>query len=304
MPSYSQVYSQVCGQAYGQVYSQAEVNLHTHSWYCGHGKGDISDYVAAAKERGDLKVLGFSEHCPVPDNRWASTRMDYSLLPSYVDDVRKARDSEALLGDGGLRILLGAECDSLKSYFPYYRDELLGERGFDYLIGAVHFHHDEETGEDLYPNKIPNYTPFLGEYVENYTNMLESGLFLLGAHPDLFCYSTPWSPDLKAASKDIIQCALENDMPLEINGLGIRKGVLEVGGEKRTRYTIGEFWEMAVDAGVKICCNSDAHRPEDVHGWPLHDGYVNECFEFASKVGASFVSWKVEDKGIRPVVAV
>lgn len=285
------------------LYSQAEVNLHTHSWYCGHGKGEIPDYVAAAKERGDLKVLGFSEHCPVPDNRWSSTRMDYSLLPSYVKDVRAARDCESSLGEAGFRILLGAECDSLKGYFSYYRDELLGECGFDYLIGAVHFHHDEETGEDLYPNKIPNYTPYLGEYVKNYTDMLESGIFLLGAHPDLFCYYTPWSADLKAASNDIIQCALENDMPLEMNGLGIRKGIIEIGGVKRTRYTIKEFWEMAVDAGVRICCNSDAHRPEDVHGWPAHDGYINECFEFASKVGASFVSWEIEGERIRPVVA-
>ena len=283
------------------VFRQEEVNLHTHSWYCGHGTGEIADYVDAAKERGDLKVLGFSEHCPVPDDRWSSTRMKYSQLPAYMKDVLDARDRESSLGDGGLRILLGAECDGLKQYMPYYRDVLLGELGFDYLIGAVHFHHDAVSGQDLYPNRIDDYTPYLREYVENYIDMLESGIFLLGAHPDLFAYTTPWSADLKAASLDIIQCALANDMPLEINGLGLRKGIVEIGGVRRPHYTIREFWEMALDAGVKVCCNSDAHRPKDVHGWPSHDGYVNECFEFASSIGARFVSWEVSEGRIRPV---
>jgi len=275
------------------LFSQEEVNLHTHSFYCGHGTGEIADYIAFAKERGDLKVLGFSEHCPVPDNRWSSTRMQYSQLPNYIRDVLEARKSESC-APNGLHILLGAECDSCRDYFSYYKDVLLGEMGFDYLIGAVHFHHDENTGLDIYPNVIPDYTPFLSEYVKNYINMLESGIFLLAAHPDLFAYNTPWNADMKAVSKDIIQCALETNMPLEINGLGRRKGEAQIGNVLRCHYTIREFWEMAVDAGVKICCNSDAHRPQDVHGKSNIDGYVNECFEFADLVGAKFVSWEVE----------
>ena len=273
------------------LYSQAKVNLHTHSFYCGHGAGEISDYVKEAKAEGKLSVLGFSEHCPVPDNRWPSTRMQFDQLPLYIKDVREARSSEEALGTGqqdekSLQILLGAECDYLPQYHSYFKDELLGAQGFDYLIGAVHFHHDPITGAYIYPNKIPDYTPFLGEYVKNYVMTIESGLFLFCAHPDLYAYNTPWNADLKAAAKDIIQCAKEHDTILEVNGNGLRKGIAQIGGVQRHRYTIPQFWDMALDAGVRICCNSDAHAPKELP--------IDNCLEFANELGINFVSWNVE----------
>ena len=267
------------------LYSQAKVNLHTHSFYCGHGAGEISDYVKEAKAEGKLSVLGFSEHCPVPDNRWPSTRMQFDQLPLYIRDVRASRAEENAQAKG-LQILLGAECDYMPQYHSYFKDELLGKQGFDYLIGAVHFHHDPITGAYIYPNKIPDYTPFLGEYVKNYVMAIESGLFLFCAHPDLYAYNTPWSADLKAAAKDIIQCAKEHDTILEVNGNGLRKGLAQIGGVLRHKYTIPEFWEMALDAGVRICCNSDAHAPKELP--------IDNCLDFAHKLGINFVSWNVE----------
>ena len=266
------------------LYSQDKVNLHTHSFYCGHGKGEIADFVKEAKAEGKLSVLGFSEHCPVADNRWQSTRMQYDQLPSYIKDVRDARRVED--EQGGLRILLGAECDYLPQYHSYFKDELLGAQGFDYLIGAVHFHYDPVTGAYIYPNKIPDYTPFLGEYVKNYTMTIESGLFLFCAHPDLYAHNTPWSADLKAAAKDIIQCAREHNTILEVNGNGLRKGKTLIGGVMRYKYTIPEFWEMALDAGLRICCNSDAHAPKELP--------IDNCLEFGKNLGIEFVSWNVE----------
>ncbi len=267
------------------LYSQAKVNLHTHSFYCGHGAGEILDYVKEAKAEGKLSVLGFSEHCPVPDNRWPSTRMQFDQLPLYIRDVLASRAEEDAQAKG-LQILLGAECDYLPQYHSYFKDELLGKQGFDYLIGAVHFHHDPITGAYIYPNKIPDYTPFLGEYVKNYVMTIESGLFLFCAHPDLYAYNTPWSVDLKAAAKDIIQCAKEHDTILEVNGNGLRKGLAQIGGVLRHKYTIPEFWEMALDAGVRICCNSDAHAPKELP--------IDNCLEFGHKLGINFVSWNVE----------
>ncbi len=266
------------------LYSQDKVNLHTHSYYCGHGVGEISDYVQEAKTEG-YSVLGFSEHCPVPDNRWPSTRMQYNQLTSYIGDVLAARNEEDKPGATGLQILLGAECDYLPQYHSYFEDKLLGEYGFNYLIGAVHFHRDA-LGFYIYPDKIPNYTPFLSEYVDNYVKTIESGLFLFCAHPDLYAYNTPWSADLKAAAKDIIQCAAEHNMPLEVNGNGLRKKEANIGGKMRRHYTIPEFWEMALDAGVHICCNSDAHKPQELP--------ISNCLEFAKQLGIEFVNWKIE----------
>ena len=68
---------------------QNEVNLHTHSYYCRHGEGEIKDYVSVARKKGLLKVLGFSEHAPLPDKKlYYGTRMEYSDLDRYERDVR------------------------------------------------------------------------------------------------------------------------------------------------------------------------------------------------------------------------
>lgn len=46
-------------------YSQKEVNLHTHTLFSRHGKGMPCDYLREAKKKGNIKVLGFSEHTPL-----------------------------------------------------------------------------------------------------------------------------------------------------------------------------------------------------------------------------------------------
>ena len=40
-------------------------NYHTHTYRCGHAVGEDRQYVETAIERG-LKVLGFSDHVPMP----------------------------------------------------------------------------------------------------------------------------------------------------------------------------------------------------------------------------------------------
>ena len=98
-------------------YLQNEVNLHTHSFYCRHGEGKISEYVKKAEEKGLLKVLGFSEHAPLPDKiLYYGTRMDYSDLDRYDRDVKKADE------ESRIKILLGAECDWIKDEKGFYRE--------------------------------------------------------------------------------------------------------------------------------------------------------------------------------------
>ena len=42
-----------------------KVNLHTHTYRCGHAEGTEEEYVLAAIENGYVK-LGFSDHTPFP----------------------------------------------------------------------------------------------------------------------------------------------------------------------------------------------------------------------------------------------
>ena len=66
-------------------------NLHTHSFYCGHGSGTIKEYADFAQASG-YEVFGFSEHIPFPDNHFKSSRMDYSRKALYEADVNEEKN--------------------------------------------------------------------------------------------------------------------------------------------------------------------------------------------------------------------
>ncbi|MCR5761229.1 MAG: histidinol-phosphatase [Sphaerochaetaceae bacterium] len=240
------------------IFTQSEVNLHTHSFYCGHGTGEIGDFVSEALRLGNIKVLGFSEHCQTPDNFYPD-RMRYETFETYTDVVNSFREG-GYNAVPSLTVLLGAECDWNTQYTNYYR-YLKEGAGFNYLIGSVHYFFDKEAQRLLYMGKCRDVKPYLSKYVEEYTQMLSSGLFLFGCHPDLYCYHTEWDKDMESAASEIIACAKENNMPLEVNGQGCLKKHIREDGSIRYPYPVPEFWAMAKEAGVKVCINSDAHNP-------------------------------------------
>jgi len=249
------------------------VNLHTHSFYCGHGVGELSEYTENAKKAG-LKVLGFSEHCPVKENRWRSSRMAYNQLLNYVNDVRKEKEKN----QKEIQILLGAECDWTPKgqYYSFYKDYLLGELGFDYLlIGA---HAVEVDGDDLMVYRQPQSKLILHKYTDNVISAIESGLFITLNHPDIFANSyRVWDDETKACSKEILKCAETYGVAVEINGNGLRKKKITTPNGLRQPYPIKEFWELTKDYDLKITMSSDAHQPKQV-------ATLKDCISFAKEL--------------------
>ena len=268
-------------------FSQKEVNLHTHTLFSHHGKGMPEDYLRQAERSGRIKVLGFSEHTPIVDLSFPQERMRMDELGAYSESVRA-------LGNDDILVLLGSECDWRKDFESFYRDELLGKRHFDYLLGSVHYL-PNSLGELKFVGKATNTDLSLTEYVDLYTEMLSSRLFLYGCHPDIFMASHhEWDEDAVSASKDIISCALENDMPLEINGNGFRKKPLVLDdGTSRCLYPVAPFWEMACDMGAKIVTASDAHKPQYVDTWNISE-------EFAVPLGIKWAEYEI-DSGERRI---
>ena len=170
------------------------------------------DYVRVAEEREILKVLGFSEHIPLPDRTLDyGRRMEYSDLHSYEKDVREAKEKT------DIKILLEGECDWIKEEASFYQD-LLSERRYSYLLGSVHSMIDPETGEDTYISRISSsLKKLLIEYVNQYTQMLSSKIFLYACHPDLFMSAYKvWDENAISASIDIASAAKELGVPLAI----------------------------------------------------------------------------------------
>jgi histidinol-phosphatase (PHP family) len=234
-------------------------NYHTHTYRCQHATGDVIDYAKAAIEAG-LTTLGMSDHAALPDNRWNNVRMSMPELDDYEEAIELARKDCP-----DLTILKGMECEYVEEFHSYLEDELLGVRGFDYLIGAGHYTPFEggwlNSFEEL--NKAAHlraYASFLGK-------IMSTGLFAFIAHPDIFgCSNDKWNDDLTECSHDILQAAVETGIPLEINGLGLRKIPKQTSEGPRPQYPWIPFWEIAQEYPIKVICNSDAHHPKDVAG--------------------------------------
>lgn len=253
-------------------YESCEVNLHTHSYYCGHGSGELWDFERQAVSDGHLKVLGFSEHIPLPLDDLPS-RMPFSERDNYLDDVMKVRKQSSL------RILSGFECDFDPKYVPYYNEV---SQMTDYLLGSVHFLKDS-NGDVRYIGRIEMTQSVMDRYTDLYIGMLESDLFLYGCHPDVFLYRCTWSDMAARYAEKIIDTAVKYDRVLEINGQGMRKKLVNPDGSTRNPYPVREFWCMAREKGVRICCASDAHEPQFV--------YEQKCFDFARENSIDLIGW-------------
>jgi histidinol-phosphatase (PHP family) len=262
-------------------YKFGEYCLHTHSFYCGHGVGTLKEYAESAI-KADVKLLGFSEHCPVRENRWGSSRMDYSKMDTYLHDIENQRDSFL-----NLEILKGFECDYLKEYKNYYKE--LSER-VDYLITGVHY---LQTTTD---KDFALHTSIMGKkelfaYATQYIDSIESGLFSFAAHPDLFAIQyRHFDKEAIAVSHDIIECAIEYDVALEVNGYGLIKEPIFVDNKYRQPYPISEFWEIAQNyPKLKVIGNPDAHNPKNIAL------FKDDCINFITPFDIAFRSASTED---------
>jgi histidinol-phosphatase (PHP family) len=205
-----------------------------------------------------MEVLGFSDHTPLPDNRWEKARMALSELDDYERAVSEARSAFPKL-----RVLLGMECEYVEEFRTFFEDELLGERGYDYLIGAGHYIGVDDSWYGSFDHAVAPAN--LRRYVDQVIATINSGLFAFIAHPDLYgCCNHLWNDDCAHAARDICQAALASDMPLELNGYGIRKPWIDTPIGRRAMYPWLPFWEIAAEEKVKTLINSDAHRPEHV----------------------------------------
>jgi histidinol-phosphatase (PHP family) len=232
-------------------------NLHTHTYRCGHAIGEAVEYADAAARHG-LRILGFSDHAPLPDGRWSDMRMRMDQLDGYVAAVQAARRAHP-----GLRILLGLECEFLPAYAAFYADEILGRRRFDYLIAGCHY-------TPIDGGWIPSFdgidTPArLRAYADYAIATMASGLFAFLTHPDLIGCSNPrWTTDTAACARDICQASVALQVPLEINSYGVRKPWIAGQDGPRPAYPWNPFWQVAGDCGVQVVLSSDAHRPQDI----------------------------------------
>ena len=230
-----------------------KTNFHTHHNLCRHAVGNVEDYVLEAIKQG-YSEIGLSDHGPIPVKIF--TRMSEEEFEQiYLKEI-----DEAIIKYGDkIKIHKGLEVEFIYERVNWYK-ELLTK--VDYLILGCHFYTGDETINDC-----SSYAINTKEKLESYTRLIEeglkTGLFKILAHPDLFMigYLT-FDSFAEECSRRIIKSAIENDVIIELNANGFRKGKRLIDGKMQYAYPNDEFFKIVKEMNPKVIISSDCHKPE------------------------------------------
>ncbi len=226
-------------------------NYHTHTYRCGHAVGQDREYIEAAIERG-LKILGFSEHVPMPfpHGRESGYRMKMADTESYFSSLEALREEYK----SDIRILIGFEAE----YYPKYIEgmlDFLSPYKYDYMILGQHFTDDEnESGNFPYCALPTSEERHIARYADEVLEALGTGMFLYPAHPDVINFVG--SQDVyQRHMKRLCEGCKKMGIPLEINMLGIMSG---------RHYPSDRFLRIASEVGNDVIIGCDAHTPSSI----------------------------------------
>jgi histidinol-phosphatase (PHP family) len=216
---------------------------------------NVERYREAAAAAG-VEELGVSEH--VYRFRQA---LDLWRHPFWQEQALDDLDSYCEFVHGaGLK--LGVECD----FVPGAEDRtasLLEARGFDYVVGSVHFLGEaavDHEGWDVWEGR-GDADEVWRRYFEAVAECARSGLFDVLAHPDLVKVWGSGRPEPQRDPRFHYEPAVEaiaaSGIAVEVSTAGLRKPVAEL-------YPSPAFAEMCVEAGARFALSSDAHLPEQV----------------------------------------
>ena len=229
-------------------------DYHTHTPLCMHAEGEPEQFVAAAIAAG-VTEYGISDHAPVKPEPFDDWRMLTEQLPDYFSWIERAR----LAAGDNLPIRAGLECDWLPGCESWI-ETLASKHDWDYLIGSVHYLSDWGFDDPIWLEKWAkiDVDDAWKRYWHTYTDMAESGLFDILAHPDLikkFGYKP--SGDLRRYYEPAIDAIASSGCAIEINTAGWHKPCKEA-------YPEIDFLDFAFSAGIPLVISSDAHHPNEV----------------------------------------
>ena len=264
-------------------YLSGKINFHTHTYRCKHAVGTVREMCQAAVEQG-ITTLGFSEHIPFLS---AEMNVRYRRIAPEELDLYRQEIREAQKEFPQLRIFAGMELECQEDYFTGYYPELRERLELDYMIGGTHYIYRPDG--EFVPAWIDAAVLDMNDYrrcMEGNVKLMESGLLLYLAHPDLFTKFFPrWTKEIETITRDMFACAEDLQIPLELNANGWRKkDRFYPDGTSRKLYPWLPFWELATEYKIKCVVGSDAHCPADA--W----GNTSDMVTFAQELGLPVVN--------------
>ena len=256
-----------------------KANYHTHMYLCRHAEGTVEDYIKKAIAVG-LKTIGMSDHAPFEELKDRSIRMQPNELPIYIHECDEAIKKYS----DRIKILKGLEIEYFVSHEQYYIDL---KKQFDFLSLGQHYIALGENTTNLKSSYILSKPEELEKYANTLVKAMASGLFKFVCHPDLMLFGYGSFDNIaKKYSEQIIDAAVNYNIPLEINANGIRRGIYRYPEGERYIYPRWEFWKLVKGRNAKVIISSDAHHP---------DLLADEAIELAYKFAAD-LEIEVEDE--------
>jgi histidinol-phosphatase (PHP family) len=252
-------------------------NYHTHHYLCKHASGNTEDYVKEAIKH-NFDILGMSDHAP--NNRVGdrNVRMDESEFDLYLKDIDEAR---LKYGDK-ITILKGLEVEFFYDHEDYYKEL---RKKVDYLIHGQHYISMTDSMNDLFSGFGLRTKDELLKYADILVDAMSSNYFDIFAHPDLYmCGYKDFDETALKVAHIICKAAIDNDVVLEFNANGFRRGRANTPQGVLQPYPRLEFWEIAKLYNCKTILNSDCHSPEI-----LYDTVVKEAEEVYLSLGLNDV---------------
>lgn len=221
-----------------------DYNYHTHTHRCNHASGTEEEYIKRAIE-GGVAYMGFSDHTPyqLPDGRESWYRVSVNEAKDYVADLSALREKYK----DKIEIMIGFEME----YYPSCFREMFQtaqKYGGEYLILGQHFF-EEEHGDYPHTTTATDDVELLKIYVSRVTDAMKTGVFTYVAHPDIFHF-TGDRDCYQQEMRNICKTSKEQNVPLEINFLGIRDNRM---------YPREDFWEVAGQEKSPVTFGFDAH---------------------------------------------
>lgn len=270
----------------GEFVKTSKVNYHGHTYRCNHA-GDSTDeqYVQAAINN-DFTVMGFSDHVMLPWITYEnSVRGTYWQSKEYYRAIRALQEKY----EGQIDIVLGYEAEwAMGGLFEDYYRYLIDNSLVDYLIFGNHWQ-KFDTDSNRFITQIEDAEHEL-ENVRNYVTAaleaLDSGLFTVMAHPEIFFVKgygnvQSFTPEMQALVKQMCKKAKEKGVALELNHGYVNNM------ETRACYT--DFWNIVKEVGNTVVIGVDAHYPG-----AYNESVRQRIIKFADKIGLTIT----EDLGV------
>lgn len=271
-------------------------NYHTHIYLCRHASGTVKDYVKLAIDN-NYEEIGISDHAPFPEDlriKLNSTRMrEDEFINTYLLELQTTREGF----QDQIKVLFGTEIEYLpetKDLLPFYKDKL------DYLILGQHYYikngnYYSVFGDNKYnPREVKVLSEDLYIYANTISEALNTGYFKILAHPEIIMIVYPkWDEHCIAAMKIIIEACIRNDVYIEFNANGLRRGIYEpypgCKFDKLYMYPRFEFWELLYKEYNydKVIISDDSHSLKDFNDYATKQAYnyfKENKFPFKNKI--------------------